>query len=77
MASEHIKRKHKIKQIGSKTTFNELLEESMLNDIEKEMLKMYYVEGKSMDYIADTMGYSLQGILSMHKRALKKLELLL
>lgn len=49
----------------------------MLNETEKEMMKMYYLESKPMDYIADEMGYSLQGILNMHKRALKKIELLL
>lgn len=75
--TEHIELKHKVKSIGSKVTFNEILEESMLNDNEKELMKLYYEQNKPMDYIADVMGYSLQGVIKMHKRALKKIELLL
>ena len=49
----------------------------MLNEVEKQMLTMYYIENRSLDYIADELGYSPQGIAKMHKRALKKIESLL
>ena len=75
--TKHIEIKHKIQNINRKTEFNNLLDESMLSDREKQMMNLYYVEGKTIDYIADEMGYSPQGILRMHKRILKKLESLL
>lgn len=75
--SKHIETKHKIKNINRKADFNNLLDESMLNDTEKQMMIKYYVENKSIDFIADELGYSSQGILKMHKRILNKLESLL
>lgn len=75
--SKHIEIKHKIKNINRKTDFNSLLEESMLSDTEKQMMNMYYVENKSINLIADELGYSPQGIIKMHKRILNKLESLL
>lgn len=75
--SKHIETKHKIKSINRKTDFNNLLEESMLNDTEKQMMIKYYIENKNIDFIADELGYSSQGILKMHKRILNKLESLL
>lgn len=75
--TKHIQTKHKIQNINRKTDFNELLEQSMLNKTEKQMMKMYYEENKQMDLIADELGYSEQGIIRMHKRILKKLESLL
>lgn len=75
--TKHIEIKHKIKSINSKTTFNEILEESMLSENEKDMMRKFYIENKSVDIIADELGYSPQGILKMHKRILKRLESLL
>jgi DNA-directed RNA polymerase specialized sigma subunit len=75
--TKHIELKHKVKNINRKTDFNSLLEESMLSEIEKKIMVMYYLENKQMNYIADELGYSEQGIIKMHKRILNKLESLL
>lgn len=75
--TKHIEIKHKIKKINRKADFYQLLDESMLSGIERQMMLKYYVENKPMDCIADELGYSLQGILKMHKRILKHLESLL
>lgn len=74
--SKHIQVKHEIQKIR-RTTFNELLEEAMLSENERRMMQMYYSEHKSLDYIADTLGYSKAGILKMHKRILERIESLL
>lgn len=75
--SKHIELKHKIKKINRKSDFNDILEESMLNENEKQFMKYYYVDGKSLDYIADILGYSPQGISKLHHRCLNKIESLL
>lgn len=75
--SKHLEIKHKVKQIKRRSTFNELIEDCMLSDKEKQMIKMYYLENKTLDYIADELGYSKAGVIKMHKRSLQKLETLL
>ena len=75
--STHLEIKHKVKQIKRRSTFNEIIEDCMLSEKEKQMLKMYYIENKTLDYIADELGYSKAGIIKMHKRSLQKLESLL
>lgn len=77
MSSKNIETKHKIKNINRKIDFYNLLDECMLSEKEKQMMKMFYVENKSLDYIADQLGYSSQGISKMHSKILKKLESLL
>lgn len=74
--TEHIKTKHKLQNVG-RTTFTQLLDEAMLSEDEQEMMRMYYMEHKPIEYIADIMGYSEQGILKMHKRILNRIESLL
>lgn len=75
--SNHLEIKHKLIQVNRRSTFNEMLEDSMLNEKEKQMLRMHYIENKSLDYIADELGYSKAGIIKMHKRSLQKLGSLL
>ena len=75
--SKHIDIKHKVKSINKKVDFYNLLDEIILTENEKKMMILYYVEGKSIEYIADELGYSVQGISKMHKRILSKLESLL
>lgn len=75
--TKHIEIRRKIKSIGKKSTFNSILEESTLNDIEKKLMIMHYLEKKDLDYIADILGYSRPGIKKMHKRILKQLESLI
>lgn len=77
MSSKNIEIKHKIKSINRKIDFYSLLEECMLNDKEKRMMELFYVENKDISYIADELGYSSQGISKMHSKILKKLESLL
>lgn len=75
--AKHMEIKNKVKSINRKSTFNEIIEDSMLNEKEKQMITMYYLENKPLDYIADELGYSQAGIKKMHKRALQKIEPLL
>ena len=72
--TEHMSIKRKVRSIDRKSTFDSIIEDSRLDDKEKVLMQMYYIQGKSLDYIADTLGYSVSGIIKMHKRALKKIE---
>lgn len=75
--SKNIEIKHKIKSINKKVDFYNLLEESMLNEKEKTFMELFYVQNKSLSYIADELGYTVQGISKLHSKILKKIESLL
>ena len=75
--TEHIKTKHKLKQINTKVEFNSLLENAILSDKEKQLMQMYYVEKQDFGYIADVLGYSKAGVIRMHQRILKRIEALI
>lgn len=75
--TDHIKTKHKLKQIPTKMEFNSLLDSIILSDKEKQLMQMFYVEQKDLDFIADTMGYSKAGVIKMHQRILKRIEALI
>lgn len=75
--TRHIDIKHKVQQINRKSKFCEILEDSMLDDKEKQIMIMHYLDKKSFSYIADEMGYSEAGIIKKHKNILSKLESLL
>lgn len=75
--TKHIELREKVKGINEKSTFNSILENSMLSEKEKTLMRMYYIEKNDFGYIADTLGYSKAGVLRMHKRILSKLESLL
>ena len=69
--------KEKVKSINEKTTFNNVLENSMLSEKEKTLMRMHYIDKYDFNFIADTLGYSKTGILRMHNRILSELESLL
>ena len=75
--TRHIDTKRKIQQIPSKIEFNSLLENAMLSDKEKKLMRLYYVDKKSFDCIADELGYSTAGVVKMHQRILKHIEALI
>lgn len=75
--SKHIETRKKIKSINRKVDFNSLIEECMLSDKEKQLMRLHYVEDKDFNFIADTLGYTSAGVIKMHKRILNKLESLL
>lgn len=75
--TDHIKTKHKIKNIGSKVEFDELIDKMILSETEKTFMIMYYKERKDLDYIADVLGYSRARISKIHRSILKRVETLL
>lgn len=75
--SEHIETRRKLKRITKKSTFNDILEDAMLSDVEKQIMEMHYVQRKEFAIIADELGYSEAGILRKHKHILKVIQGLL
>lgn len=72
--TDHVKIKHKIKAIADVRDFESLLRISMLPEEDKELLRLYYVNGKNFAFVADTLGYSEAYVKKRHKAALTKLN---
>ena len=77
MPTEYIKIKRKVKEIPDIRSFNGLLEASTLSDLDKEIIRMYYIQQRDFAYIADSLGYTEQTVKLRHKKALMKLSKLL
>lgn len=65
--------RNKLKGITSVKEFESILEQTMLSDEDKQILRMHYKEQKSLSYIADIIGMSETTIKKKHRKALMKL----
>lgn len=77
MNSDHINTKKKIKSIYSVKTFEELLQSCVLTEEDKTIMRMIYLKGKSLSFIADELGFSESTIKRKHKTILSKLSKLI
>ena len=73
MNKENAKTRKKLKQIHSDKDFENLIEQTMLSEEEKKILRMHYKEQQTLGFIADTLGMSEITIKKKHKKILLKL----
>lgn len=62
--------KKRINEITNRKTFNEVLDNCMLNDDEKALLRMKYIERRDLTYIADMLHVSYATVKRWHKHAI-------
>ena len=72
--SRIIETRNKLKGIASISKFDDLLEESTLSDLDKEILRLHYLKEKDFRYIGDTLGYAEVTIKKRHIKALSKIQ---
>ena len=75
--TKHIETRAKLKDIARISTLVELLDNCNLTDEDREIIKLHYINHKELDFIADTLGYSLSAIKKKHKRILTKIDKML
>ena len=63
-----------LKSLVTKEDLINLLNKLLLNDKERIVLEMIYLEHKSISSIADDLGYSIQNIKVLHRKALLKVS---
>lgn len=61
-----------LKSLVTKEDLINLLNKLLLNNKERIVLEMIYLEHKSISIIADDLGYFLQNIKILHRKALIK-----
>lgn len=71
--TDHVLTRNRLKAIPAITTFEDLLSKSTLDDIDKEIFRMHYLQRKDMGFIADTLGYTKGAIKKRHLKGLEKL----
>lgn len=72
--SVNIETRKRLKDIPSIVTFDALLEQSTLSDLDKEILRLHYLKEKDFRYIGDTLGYAEVTIKKRHLKALSKIQ---
>lgn len=70
----HIETKHKLKEIPLVDEFERILDACTLSEINKQILRMYYIQEKDFGYIADELGFSIDTVKQRHRKALKKIS---
>jgi RNA polymerase sigma factor (sigma-70 family) len=75
--SKHIDTRRKIKEIADISSFNSLINNTVLSDIDKQILILHYLQEKDFSYIGDMLGYSESTIKKRHKKILAKLSRIL
>lgn len=75
--SEHIETRHKIQNLCSVKTFEELLNCCILTEEDKHLMRLHYLQGKDFRYIADELGFAESTIKRHHRKILSKLNKLL
>lgn len=77
MSSLHVQTRHKIQELCSIKSFEDVLNSCILTDEEKELMRLHYLKGKDFRYIADTLGFSESTIKRKHRKILVKIGNLL
>lgn len=72
--TDHIRARRKLQAICGVKEFEQLLEQCVLTDEEKKILRLHYLKGKNLAYIGDSLGYSEGTIKAKHRQCLKKLN---
>lgn len=62
-----------LRALPSISSFEGVLNSSTLSELDKQILRMHYLEEKNFAYIGDVLGYSESGIRKRHLRAMKKI----
>lgn len=71
--TQHIETRRKLKELSLVSEFEDILSKCMIHDDDKEILRMYYINGKSIGYISDIVGYTPREVIEKHRKALKKI----
>lgn len=75
--TEHIRTRHKVKDINTPKEFDDILSGVILSDEDKQILRMHYIGRDSLMEIAMKMGYSERTVKRRHKSALRKIAKIL
>lgn len=65
--------RRKLKEICTVREMDDLMNAAVLSDEEKDIIKMHYINQKSLTYIADELGISESALKKKHRKLLRKI----
>lgn len=68
---------HSLQKIPDIKTFEDVLNKLTINEEDKTLMRLHYLEGKSFSYIADELSLSESWVKKKHLRILKKISKIL
>ena len=69
-----IETRRALKEIPLVSEFDAVLARCTLNDEDKAILRMHYVQRKDFRYIGDSLGFSERTIKERHRESLRKIS---
>lgn len=75
--SKHIDTRRKLAEIAEVDSFYSLINKATLSTTDKQILVLHYIDGYSLTYIADHLGFSESTIKRRHRKSLVKIAKLL
>lgn len=71
---EHKKAKAKLKSIAKRDEFEQFINQFTFSEIEKDILRKVYIEGKSYMRVGEELDYSPETIKLKHGQMLRKIK---
>lgn len=72
--SKHIDTKHKIQELDGIETFQNLLDQAILTDEDRELMRLIYLKEETQVAISQKLGMSVSTVKRRHAKILKKLS---
>ena len=70
----HIKTRKALRELPEVSDLEFILNHVLLSKEDKMIIRMIYLEGRDINYISDTLGFSVSVIKTRHRKALNKID---
>lgn len=73
----HIKTRKALRELPEVSDLEFILDHVLLSKEDKMIIRMIYLEGRDINYISDTLGFSASVIKTRHRKALNKMDVVM
>lgn len=73
----HIKTRKALRELPEVSDLEFILDHVLLSKEDKMIIRMIYLEGRDINYILDTLGFSASVIKTRHRKALNKMDVVM
>lgn len=73
----HIKTRKALRELPEVSDLEFILDHVLLSKEDKMIIRMIYLEGRDINYISDTLGFSASVIKKRHRKALSKIDVVM
>lgn len=73
----HIKTRKALRELPEVSDLEFILDHVLLSKEDKMIIRMIYLEGRDINYISDTLGFSVSVIKTRHRKALSKMDVVM